>query len=248
MDEKILEELESKYLKKYYHFLKFSEEDILRGLNTKNKIKAYWADKWNVKDKNISEVNIGAERIIYSFINSKLIGEPNSCPVGSDLMFETHDAFIHIDLKTVQSNNINDFRESIFVGNNQISYNGTYIINGIKRDFSHAKLPHFYDVNGVQKPCLTYFISILHDEITFETLCIYIASFPNGYLKNIYHGDVFKAGKNQDKVRFDIKKCRDFKIANGRRVLIIYLNKNMNDARKKKLEFMFDCYNTQNAI
>jgi hypothetical protein len=200
MDEKSLEELELKYLKKYYHFLKFSEEDILHGLNTKNKIKEYWAGKWNVKDKNISEINIGAERIIYSFINSKLIGEPNSCPVGSDLMFETYDAFIHIDLKTVQSNNINDFRESLFVGNNQISYNGEYIVNSVKRDFSHANLPHFYDVNGIQKPCLTYFISILHDEITFETVCIYIASFPNGYLKNIYHGDVFKAGKNKEKL------------------------------------------------
>ena len=42
-----IEELENKYLLKYYHFLKFVEDDILKGLDTKNTIKDNWLDKWN---------------------------------------------------------------------------------------------------------------------------------------------------------------------------------------------------------
>jgi len=115
--------LEKKYLYKYYYFLKFVEDEIIKGLDTKNEIMNDWFNKWNLVDneKKISDFNTGAERVIYSLINSKGIGIPNSCPVGSDLMFEVEEAYIHIDLKTVQTSNINDFCNSIFVGNNQIS-------------------------------------------------------------------------------------------------------------------------------
>lgn len=245
-----LEELEQKYLMKYYHFLKFTEDEILKGLDTKNAIKDDWFHKWNTndKEKKISDFNTGAERVIYALINSKGIGTPNSCPVGSDLMFEVDDAFIHIDLKTVQSSNIGDFVRSIFVGNNQISYNSTYTVNNQKREFTGANLPHYYNKDNTKKYCLTYFLSILHDSETFETLCIYITCFPNGLLQPVYKGDVFNAGKNPDKVRYNIKDARDFKVANGRRLLVVYFNKNAKEEYKKKLQFLYECYSTQNQL
>ena len=246
---KELELLEFKYLKKYFHFLKFTEDEILYGLNSKNKIKNEWWNKWNISDNHkISDFNIGAERVIYALINSKGIGTPNSCPVGSDLMFEVDDAFIHIDLKTVQTTNIGDFSKNIFVGNNQISYNSTYEVDNDIREYNFANLPTKYNVYGKQKYCLTYFISILHDTSTLETLCIDITSFPNGLLQPIYKGDVFKAGKNPDKVRYNFQKCLDFRLLGQeyRRLLVIYMNKNINQQYVKTLNFINQCYNSQN--
>jgi hypothetical protein len=243
-----LEKLECKYLTKYYHFLKFTQDEILKGLDTKNEIKDDWFHKWNTgeKEKKISDFNTGAERVIYALINSKGIGTPNSCPVGSDLMFEIDDAFIHIDLKTVQTSNIGDFANSIFVGNNQISYNSKYEVSNTEREFNGANLPHFYKKDGKRKYCLTYFLSILHDSETFETLCIYITCFPNGMLQPIYGGDVFNAGKNPDKVRFNIKDCRDFRLINQRRLMVVYFNENIEEEYRKKLKFLYESYLSQN--
>lgn len=47
---KHIEELEKKYLRKYYYFLKFVEDDIIKGLKTKNDIKNDWFEKWNTAD------------------------------------------------------------------------------------------------------------------------------------------------------------------------------------------------------
>lgn len=96
---KTIEQLENKYLNKFYHLLKYAEDEILQGFETKEKIKSDWKDCWAIANK--GDFSVGAERIIYSLINGKCTGQPNSCPVGSDLFFEVDDAFIHIDLKTV---------------------------------------------------------------------------------------------------------------------------------------------------
>ena len=116
-----IEKLELKYLEKYFHFLKFAEDELLLGFQTKYKIKDDWYSKWNPNEegKGISDFATGAERIVYSLLNGKGIGQPNSSPIGADLFFEVPDAFIHIDLKTVQTRNIGDYTGSIFVGNNQ---------------------------------------------------------------------------------------------------------------------------------
>ena len=97
MTNKQIEVLEKKYLNKYYHFLKFAEDEMLVGFKTKDDIKDDW---WGLYSSGISDFSTGAERIVYSLLNGKGIGQPNSCPVGSDLFFEVKDAFIHIDLTT----------------------------------------------------------------------------------------------------------------------------------------------------
>lgn len=123
-----IERLELKYLNKYFYFLKFVENEMFIGFKTKEKIKDDWYGLYgNYEGKGISDFAVGAERIVYSLINGKGIGQPNSCPVGSDLFFEVDDAYIHIDMKTVQQDNIGDFTNNIFVGENQNSYKGTII-------------------------------------------------------------------------------------------------------------------------
>ena len=190
---KKIEELELKYLNKYYFFLKFAIDEILEGLKTRDIIIDDWKGLYGT---NISDFSTGAERVIYSLLNGKGIGVPNSAPVGSDLFFEVNDAFIHIDLKTVGAsvkgqNNIGDFSKDIFIGTNQNSYSGNMLVNeGRKDEFSrHYKshLPPIYNKNkNNSKPCLTYFICMLYDKDTLETLVINILCMPNGLLNKVY--------------------------------------------------------------
>ena len=140
LEPKKLEELENRYLTEFYYFLKFAERRLLIGFKTKEKIKDNWASQWDPKSegKGISNFAAGAERIVYAFFNTQGFGQPNSAPIGSDLFFETDDAFIHIDLKTVQTRNIGDYKTDIFVGNNQNSYRGRIIKSTGKKDEDYA--------------------------------------------------------------------------------------------------------------
>ena len=95
MTSKEIELLEEKYLKKFYHFLKFAEDEMLEGFKTKETIRDDWYPFYH---SGISDFSTGAERIVYALFNGKGIGQPNSAPVGADLFFEVPDAFIHIDL------------------------------------------------------------------------------------------------------------------------------------------------------
>ena len=98
---KRIEMLECEYLSRYYHFMMFTRSDILSGLATKEKIRTDWLPFWG-NGAGTSDFAVGAERVVYALLNGKGIGIPNSAPVGSDLMFELDDAFIHIDMKTVK--------------------------------------------------------------------------------------------------------------------------------------------------
>ena len=123
-----IEQIENKYLNKFYHFLKYVEDEMMKGFQAKEKIKDDWFGKY---DSKISDFAVGAERIIYSLFNGKGIGQPNSCPVGADMFFEVQDAYIHIDLKTVQTDNIGDYIKNIFVGTNQNSYKSEIVKSSI---------------------------------------------------------------------------------------------------------------------
>jgi len=199
-----IEKLEQKYLEKYFYFLKYTLDEILLGFETKNKIKKDWEGQWlkelrEDQKKGISDFAVGAERIIYALINGKGIGQPNSAPIGSDLFFEVQDAFIHIDLKTVQIDNIGDYTKNIFVGNNQNSYKTTVKVGGKEKEYQEASLPHFYtleeNANVTLKPCLTYFITILYEAIDLRILNINLLNMPNGKLESVYGGSILQAGK-----------------------------------------------------
>lgn len=248
MTNKQIEELESKYLNKFYHFLKSFEDEMMDGFQTKEKIKDDWYGKYGT---NISDFAVGAERIIYALFNGKGIGQPNSCPVGSDMFFEVKDAFIHIDLKTVQTRNIGDITRSIFVGENQNSYKGVMNVNTrhgvIQRDYIPA-LPIYYNKGkDNEKICLSYFITIVYEDENLNILDINLICMPNGQLENHYGSRVLQAGKNPGKTRFRFTEVPTFELLENprSRVKVIYFNKAMDVDLKKKLSFYEEIFDAQ---
>jgi hypothetical protein len=258
----LIEKLEQEYLNKYYHFLRFAEKDLLFGFKTKYRIKDDWFPKWNPTEegKGISDFATGAERIVYALLNGKGIGQPNSAPIGADLFFEVEDAFIHIDLKTVQTRNMGDYTHDIFVGNNQNSYNGTLDVSGIEKIYDEACLPHYYTIeNNLKKPCLTYFITILYEEFNLDILNINILSMPNGLLFPIYGKSVLKAGKvlypegnpkretHAKSIRYKWKENMEYKLLpnHKNRIKVAYFNTEMDPILRSKLSFFENLYNSQ---
>ena len=246
--------LDYNYLNKYFHFLKFAEDELLFGFKTKEKITNDWLGLYK---SGISDFAVGAERIVYSLLNGKGIGQPNSCPVGADLFFEVQDAFIHIDLKTVGASlsgktNIGDYTKNIFVGTNQNSYKGYMIVNegGEKEETREyiPSLPTIYNKGTAhEKICLSYFVTILYDKDTLDTLVMSIVCMPNGELEPHYKTRVLQAGKNIDKTRFRFTNIPDFELLdrNTKRIKVVYFDENMDEAYKKKLKFFEDLHNDQ---
>lgn len=266
MKNKQIEQLENKYLNKYYHFLKFVEDEMLFGFNTKEDIKTDWLGLYK---PGISDFSTGAERIVYALLNGKGIGQPNSCPVGADLFFDVEDAYIHIDLKTTGatlkeikgdkkkgikgwSNNIGDYITSVPVGENQNSYKGE-ICRANGKSFSPTRiytpsLPYVYNSGKEnEKPCLSYFITILFDKDTLDVLVITIMSMPNGKLENHYKSRVLCAGKNIGETRFNFCKTPEFEMLkdNSKRIKVVFFNKKMNKKYLSKLDFIKDIYDKQ---
>lgn len=241
-----IEKLEYKYLMKYYHFLKYVEDEMLYGFRTKEDIKDEWEDYYG-NGQSISDFAVGAERIVYSLINGKGIGEPNSAPVGADLFFEVEDAFIHIDLKTVQTDNIGDYTNNIFVGDNQNSYCGEMEVSRrsgklIRKYEGHLPTRYRRNREG-EKICLTYFITILYDRDNLDILVISIMCMPNGELEPIYKSRPLKAGKNPGKLRFDFTSIPYFELLkNKKRVKVVYYNKEMKEQYRKRLKKYFELF------
>ncbi len=236
-----IEILEQKYLDKFYHFLKYVEDEMMQGFQTKEKIKDDWFGKY---DSKISNFAVGAERIIYALFNGKSVGQPNSCPVGSDMFFEVDDAFIHIDLKTVQTRNIGDITTSIFVGRNQNSFKSE-IKRANGQSFSPKRLyvpalPTFYNKGkDNEKICLSYFVTIAYEDTNLNILNINLLCMPNGELETYYGDKVLKAGKNIDKSRFKFKEVPNFELLAipKPRIKIVYFDNNMSEKLKKDLFF-----------
>ena len=245
LKQKEIELLEEKYLKKFFYLMKYAEDEMMIGFQTKEKIRDDW---FGLYDAKISNFAVGAERIIYALINGKGVGQPNSCPVGSDMFFEVDDAYIHIDLKTVQTRNIGDITSSIFVGTNQNTYKGKMIVNRVsERDYTPA-LPTYYNKGKAnQKICLSYFITILYEDKNLNILNINILCMPNGELEQHYKNRVLQAGKNLDKTRFRFSNVPNFELLENtpKRIKVIYFDKEMKSEYKNKLKFYEDIYDNQ---
>jgi hypothetical protein len=247
MTNKEIEQIELKYLNKFYHLMKYVEDEMMFGFQTKEEIKDDWIGKY---DSKISDFAAGAERIIYSLFNGKGVGQPNSSPVGSDMFFEVNDAFIHIDLKTVEADgNIGDYNKNIFVGINQNSYHSEIRqANGKsfepKREYTPA-LPTFYNRGkSNEKICLSYFITILYQKENLNILNINISCMPNGELESYYKSRVLSAGKLKNQARFNFTKVSKFELLEDEpsRVKVVYFDKNMKQEFKNKLKFFENKY------
>ncbi len=246
-----IEELEHKYLMKYWYFLKFVEDEIVKGLVSMEDIRNDWEGLYGNENGGISQFDVGSERIVYALLNGKIAGQPNSCPVSSDLFFEVEDAYIHIDLKSVttsegktKQDNIRDFNTCIFVGENQNSYAGTIIKNAgqyneYEEEYS-PNLPTYYTKsNGDKKITLTYFVCLLNSSVTKKCELISIMSMPNGKLQKYYGSKPLKAGKTYGKARYNFSQVPTFELLEGdkKRVRIIHKNPKMTPYVKKKLDF-----------
>jgi hypothetical protein len=229
--------------------MKYTEDEMMKWFQTKEEIKDDWFWKYSEK---ISNFAVWAERIVYSLFNGKWIWQPNSCPVWSDMFFEVDDAFIHIDLKTVQSRNIWDISTSIFVWTNQNSYKWKMNVRknwwNIEREYTPA-LPTFYNKwKENQKICLSYFVTILYEDINYNILNINLICMPNWELEEYYKSRVLKAWKVEEETRFNFSEVNSFELLENtpKRVKVVYFDKNMSEGHKRKLRFYEDIYNNQN--
>ncbi|WNL27335.1 hypothetical protein QUR76_10390 [Arcobacter cryaerophilus gv. pseudocryaerophilus] len=250
------EEIEKKYLDKYFFLLKALKDDILEGLDTKENIRSDWETFWG---SNISSFSTGAERIIYSLLHGQIVGKINSSPVGSDLFFELKDAYIHIDIKTVVVENIGDYRNGFVIGENQHSYKSEIMSRKSKtpksfspKRFSNPSLPTYYNKTKTnEKICLSYFINILTENKGKDVICMYLASMPNGQLTTHYKFRPLSAGKNPDskvltnasgekfqygEARYCISEVNKFELLEGEpsRIRIIYIDEDKYEKHKSK--------------
>lgn len=239
MNLKKIEFWEYEYLKQLHFLLSIDYDKMMKYFETKEEIRNDWEQYLG---KETSDFATGSERIFYWLFNQ--IGKPNSSPIGSDLFFETYNAYIHIDVKTVTLNNIGNGNTSIFVGNNQNSYKGK--ITNTDREYK-GNLPTIYTKNdGTKKVCLTYFIVIIHDSMFSNINAMYITCMPNGELSPIYGSKPLKAGKNKDKILFNFISTKYFDLLENKpyRTKVLLFNPE-NDKIRKKLKEIEEIYLSQ---
>jgi hypothetical protein len=191
-----IEKMENEYLNSIFRVLVDNLDTMIGLLNSRIKIKNNWFREFESTKpgKNYSDLNLGAERI-FNYIYSRIMTNPNSSPIGSDLMYETYDSFIHIDIKTALLTNQSDYKGKINIGNNQTSYPS-------KKYKFKPNLHPFYSItyeiegNTYYKPCLTYAIMVIHEHGEELIYGIYLISIPNGILYEIYNEKIVNAGKS----------------------------------------------------
>ena len=110
------------------------------------------------------------------------------------------------------------------------------------------QLPTYYNKGKVnQKICLSYFVTILFDVDTLDTLVMCIICMPNGELEPTYTTDVLSAGKNEGKARFSFSKTSKFRLLGDSdyRVKVIVFKDDMDETYRKKLKFFEDIHSKQ---
>ncbi|QER41224.1 hypothetical protein F1847_00160 [Thermodesulfobacterium sp. TA1] len=199
-----IEELESVHLERIRYYFLDNIDDIMEGLHSRLQIKSDWYKQFiSTKSNMASDLEIGAERIFH-YVFSRGMKHPNSSPIGADIMYETFDSFIHIDIKTVSESNWGDYKGKIAVQSNQTSY-------PLSKYKLSPNLPTYYSKtfkkgeNEYYKPTLTYFIYVLHKHASEEIYSMLIICMPNGELYNIYRDKILHAGKTKNSVRYAFK-------------------------------------------
>jgi hypothetical protein len=232
LDDFELEKKERQYFDLILLHLKQDLDTLINGLNSRIKILNDWYDNFIKTARSgykASDLDTGAERIFHHFF-APILRFPNSSPVGSDLMFELPDSFIHIEIKTALVDNPADYRGKINIGINQTSY-------GVNKVFS-PNLPKYYRISSkIEKPCLTYIIQIIHEHAKANIKALKLVCIPNGQLYPHYGKSIFKSGKSgytkAKDFRYNYSVEPYFKLLSERykekifRIELIYLVKNL---------------------
>lgn len=239
----IIESWEEYYLNQMTFMLLKDKNKMINALNSKDEIKEDWIEIFN---KKACDIDRGAERIYFWLFNN--LGIPNSAPIGSDLLYETSNAFIHIDVKTSsyyyfskktnkKEINTSDFLGVVSVGHNQTSYQ--YSDNeGLLHS---SNLPSKYKSNN--KICLTYIIQLIYDKAYDGNLIIYgliLISIPNGELKVVYGNDICGGSKNKNEAfRYYYRRNPHFQLLKNKpyRFKILYLHDDYKNNEEKLLGF-----------
>ena len=180
-----LEELEKRYLDYIVISLRQDLKGLIRGLNSRIKILNDWKSEFLETARagyNASDLDAGAERIFHHLF-TPMFKFSNSCPIGSDLMYQTEDAIVHIEIKTNLITNP-DYRGKVQLGRNQISYETTKF---------KPNLPFLY--KSVSLPTLTYVIQIVHEHMSPKINALSVICIPNGQLLKYYGEKILQAGK-----------------------------------------------------
>jgi hypothetical protein len=180
-----LEELEKRYLDYIVTSLRQDLEGLVNGLNSRIQILNDWKNEFlrtARKGYKASDLDAGAERIFHHLF-TPMFKFPNSCPIGSDLMYHAGDAILHIEIKTNLRTNP-DYKGKVQLGRNQISYSLTNF---------KPNLPPSYTSVGL--PTLTYGIQIVHEHMSPKINALNVICIPNGQLFPHYGSKILQAGK-----------------------------------------------------
>lgn len=194
--QKQIEAFEWRYLKQVEWCLTNEKDKLIKLLRTKEEIACHWKTLFNRVDKKQQSGTMarGAERVLASLFPNTW--RPNSTPIGSDFMFETVDAMIHIDIKTAKYENAADHSGKIPIGLNQTSY---YDENSGFRGNLPTRYTIRRDDQNQSKLCITYAIQIVFFEKNQEIICVVLVCIPNGELHPLYHDNVVDKGKSKGK-------------------------------------------------
>jgi hypothetical protein len=167
---------------------------------TKNLLSQYSIrDNWLEYSGDMSFVQRGLESVVQGVIFESVDWEICSTPEGSDSVFQTSRAMIHIDAKAYKYSDGDARGNKITLGPNQTS---CFTENHLLYDNVPfiSKLPHFYDHKMFGRiPCLTFFIKLIYNldnELeTFRNFELILCSLPNGFLNETIGTDHFQAGR-----------------------------------------------------
>ena len=158
-----LETIEKKYYNFYLELLRKREEYIreqVKKLHSQVKLAKKNDMHWGKENP----VDIPLQELIRSIFFRGTTYDPFMLSISSDTFFETEDAIIEIDVKTVKKNDdYHDDLDQIPTSPNQVSYSGTYTTDGGcehigKQTYSFkGMLPR--EMNG--KPLLTFFVKFV---------------------------------------------------------------------------------------
>jgi len=210
MDKKQLieiEELEKQYFQALHSAIENNTELIERKIKYLNKTREHWEGALKLDNA----IQIVIQELIRSIIFRAFTDwESFSSPICSDTAFETEDAIVNLDVKTVK-NSDNDVKQGYLqVRRNQISYPNKPI-KGI------PWVPHqpveMEMVDGQKLHTFSYFVKFIWARESKEIKIkeVVICSVPNGKLSQVYGNDLlvnyktYPQNKNMEKEEIDEK-------------------------------------------
>lgn len=167
-------------------------------------------DNWGEYNGDMSFIQRGLESVIKGIIFNSVDWEICSTPEGSDCIFQTSKAVIHIDAKALKFDDPDSIGNKVNFAQNQTSCFTQEPLDYSGKLFT-SNLPCFYQHKTYGNvPCLTYFLKLVYNlesELnSFRNFKLILCSLPNGQLNNILGTNHFQAGKTQtDLIRTSLR-------------------------------------------